>query len=326
MAGGDADRVFTTRKLSDRVWVTRETDTFGESPLIYCVRGRDKIVVIDTGCGSADLRTFLRSIPGLGELPFLVVNTHVHYDHIMGNHCFCRGSDALRDDCLGVCQGARDTAFSQRWTETSLQGMVGAAVQPFCVTRWLQEGDCIDLDDTAERGADGLEVIYTPGHTPDSISLYLSAEHRLFTGDLVYPGGLYLFLPGSSIVDFENSITKLRQRWSHEAGDNDDASDGRATSSAKRARQGDGPVMSCGHNDSDLGFEALSELAMALPAARTGNIRLRKTTLPWFSGELVALPTKTFVVLCRPGDLIARAEGGWSTSHVDAAQEAASVA
>merc|ERR1712060_1006247 len=57
---------------------------------------------------------------------------------------------------------------------------------------------------------EALEVLYTPGHTPDSISLYLPAENRLFTGDLIYPGSVYLFLPGSKLDEFEQSLQRLK--------------------------------------------------------------------------------------------------------------------
>ena len=44
-----------------------------------------------------------------------------------------------------------------------------------------------------------LEVIYTPGATPDSISLSFRAERRLFTGAFIYLGALDLFLPCSNL-------------------------------------------------------------------------------------------------------------------------------
>ena len=45
----------------------------------------------------------------------------------------------------------------------------------------VEEGDTIDVGDVQ------LEVLYTPGHTPDSISLYTG--DRVFTGDVLLIGG-----------------------------------------------------------------------------------------------------------------------------------------
>jgi glyoxylase-like metal-dependent hydrolase (beta-lactamase superfamily II)/rhodanese-related sulfurtransferase len=48
-------------------------------------------------------------------------------------------------------------------------------------TEHVEDGDTIHVGDLA------LEVLYTPGHTPDSISLY--AGDRVFTGDVLLIGG-----------------------------------------------------------------------------------------------------------------------------------------
>jgi glyoxylase-like metal-dependent hydrolase (beta-lactamase superfamily II)/rhodanese-related sulfurtransferase len=48
-------------------------------------------------------------------------------------------------------------------------------------TEHVEDGDTISVGNLA------LEVLYTPGHTPDSISLYV--EDRVFTGDVLLIGG-----------------------------------------------------------------------------------------------------------------------------------------
>merc|ERR1712110_1255976 len=80
---------FKIEKLSEHVSVIVEMDRFGEEPHIYVVTSKSKAVVIDTGCNTANLRDFLWTLPELDGLLIQVVNTHVHYDHIMGNHSFC---------------------------------------------------------------------------------------------------------------------------------------------------------------------------------------------------------------------------------------------
>ena len=47
-----------------------------------------------------------------------------------------------------------------------------------------------------------LEVLYTPGHTEDSISLLDIDSSLLFSGDFIYPGDLYAFLPNSGMADY----------------------------------------------------------------------------------------------------------------------------
>jgi len=55
-----------------------------------------------------------------------------------------------------------------------------------------------------------LEVIYTPGHTPDSIALYARYEKRIFVGDTIYPyTAIHLDCIGSNIKDYISSLKKL---------------------------------------------------------------------------------------------------------------------
>jgi glyoxylase-like metal-dependent hydrolase (beta-lactamase superfamily II) len=54
-----------------------------------------------------------------------------------------------------------------------------------------------------------LEVIHTPGHTPDSCC-FLDRDHRLlFTGDMFYTGGIYTYLNGGDIPTFIKSYRKM---------------------------------------------------------------------------------------------------------------------
>jgi len=45
-------------------------------------------------------------------------------------------------------------------------------------------------------------LLYTPGHTTDSVSLWDKASGIVFSGDYLYPADLYAFLPNSSMQDY----------------------------------------------------------------------------------------------------------------------------
>ena len=76
-------------------------------------------------------------------------------------------------------------------------------VPPFKVSRWLLEGDVIDL------GGRKLEVIYTPGHSNDSICLIDRQARWLWTGDIFYTGGIYTYLLGGNLDQFIASYEKM---------------------------------------------------------------------------------------------------------------------
>ena len=73
-------------------------------------------------------------------------------------------------------------------------------------TALLKDGDSIDL------GERTLEVIHTPGHSPDSICLLDKKNRILFTGDTFFPGPLYAHPQDVNIDDYMTSITKLKNR------------------------------------------------------------------------------------------------------------------
>ena len=54
-----------------------------------------------------------------------------------------------------------------------------------------------------------LEVLHTPGHSPDSISLFDRQANILFAADFVYPGPLYAQVPGANLADYLTTAEAL---------------------------------------------------------------------------------------------------------------------
>jgi glyoxylase-like metal-dependent hydrolase (beta-lactamase superfamily II) len=54
------------------------------------------------------------------------------------------------------------------------------------VSEWLALGHVIDL------GGTRLEIMHTPGHSPDSVLLLAIDANILFAADFIYPGPLYV--------------------------------------------------------------------------------------------------------------------------------------
>jgi len=68
--------------------------------------------------------------------------------------------------------------------------------KPVEISQWWPIGRRIDL------GGRHLEVLHTPGHSPDSISLFDRAANILFAADFIYPGPLYAQVPGANLADY----------------------------------------------------------------------------------------------------------------------------
>lgn len=57
-----------------------------------------------------------------------------------------------------------------------------------------------------------FEVIYTPGHTRDSICLYFKAESIMFTGDFLFKGCIGRWdLETGNYIDMKNSVEKIKK-------------------------------------------------------------------------------------------------------------------
>ena len=55
-----------------------------------------------------------------------------------------------------------------------------------------------------------FEIIYTPGHKEDSITIYLKKENIMFTGDFIFKGTIgRMDLPGGSYKDMQESLNKI---------------------------------------------------------------------------------------------------------------------
>jgi glyoxylase-like metal-dependent hydrolase (beta-lactamase superfamily II) len=67
----------------------------------------------------------------------------------------------------------------------------------------MHDGDRIDL------GGRTLEILATPGHTPDAICLFDRANGLLFTGDTYYPGTVWIYRPETDLAAYGRSVRRL---------------------------------------------------------------------------------------------------------------------
>ena len=201
------DKWFEVHKLTDTVYAIYEDGQF-EEVISYLVLGEEKAALIDTGNGIGDIK---KLVEGLTDLPIMVVNTHTHGDHTGGNHQFTE--IAVLETDFG-----KERALKGQSKEEMGHYLDGDMVwkpfpeyfnaetwriHPFKVTRWLKDGDRIDL------GGRVLEVIHTPGHSPDSICLLDRMNKLFWTGDSFYPAPIYIYSPTTSLDQFIASFAKM---------------------------------------------------------------------------------------------------------------------
>lgn len=178
-----------------------------EEAISTLILGEEKAILIDTGCGIGNIREAVEEVT---DMPVMVLNTHAHNDHIAQNYLF--DEIAMLDhpwsheaqEGLPNSEMAHLVAEGMTWKPLPEEFDKENYVVPgFKVTKWLKEGEIIDL------GNRTLEVMHTPGHTPDSICLLDREDKLLFTGDMFYTGGIYTYLNGGDIPTFIDSYKRM---------------------------------------------------------------------------------------------------------------------
>src|SRR5260370_40914076 len=177
-----------------------------EEVISYLIVGQKQALLFDTGMGIANIHKIV-SRPT--SRPVVVLNSHTHDDHVGGNWQFnsifgmdtsftrenAKGSaaDAQAEIAPGEICGNLPKAFDPKTYRT----------RPWHVSFFIHDGFRIKL------GGRTVEVIATPGHTPDSIALIDRENKLLFTGDTYYPAPIWLYRPETDLTAYEKSIARL---------------------------------------------------------------------------------------------------------------------
>ena len=140
----------------------------------YILAASNKAIVIDP---SWDLDKIINILKANDlELEY-IINTHSHFDHTLGNEQL----KALTDSKIAMHKNS----------------LLDKDIE-------LDDNDTISIDDLS------LKVLYTPGHTKDSICLFIKDRKILFTGDTLFVGSCgRTDLPGGDAGELYDSLQRL---------------------------------------------------------------------------------------------------------------------
>lgn len=167
----------------------------------YIVYNENKeCVIIDAGnYVKFEDEQLLSYIDRSGLKPIMLLNTHSHIDHVMGNK--------LLADRYKVELGAHPI-------EKSYYDKVWAYATAFGIN--FTQDNCqlpsIDLNegDTVSIGQDKLKVLFTPGHAPGHICFYDEADGMVFSGDTLFRRGVGRWdLLGGNYSQLEQSLLNV---------------------------------------------------------------------------------------------------------------------
>ena len=182
------DDYYTIQKIDEKTYAIGEPRYF-QLNFNYLILGDSRAIIFDAGSGQRDIRKVVES---LTDLPVTFIPSHLHYDHI--------GNEVIFDKTALIdLPHLRKRAIDNKLPLTRFEHLgevEGYSLPELKISEWLTPNETIDL------GNRRLLVLYTPGHTNDSISLFDHKAGYLFAGDFLYPGQLYGFLPNSNMGDY----------------------------------------------------------------------------------------------------------------------------
>jgi hydroxyacylglutathione hydrolase len=187
----NADAPVQVHAFDDETYILRENKCVNfEGPFLYLLFGTEKALLLDTGAEPGPsqhlpLRTVVQGIVShwltkhqRPSIELLVAHSHSHEDHSFGD---------------GQFAGQPQTTV----VPPSLTGVCNF----FGLTDWPNQSVVFDLGDRP------LTVIPVPGHDPTHIAVYDPKTRVLFSGDMFYPGFLYV----RDWTAYRHSIDRLAQ-------------------------------------------------------------------------------------------------------------------
>ena len=177
---------FEIIKIKNYLYVIQENisvvhPVYTNDPLnIYLLLGNHTALLIDTGCGLSPIKPIVDKL--IGKRKLLVLNSHAHWDHVLGNEEF--EEVYIHENEAFIISKPYDLSYSKE-IFGNYYASRNFVIPPAKVIKKLRDGDSFDL------GKILVKVIHAPGHSPGSICL-LTNTGELFTGDVAYYGDQFL--------------------------------------------------------------------------------------------------------------------------------------
>jgi hydroxyacylglutathione hydrolase len=154
--------------------------------------------IIDPGCYEPEEQEQLQAfIDEKGLTPTLLLNTHCHIDHVLGNW-FVKKTWNLK---LHIHQ-LDDAVLRSVPTYAPMYGF--SRYQPTEPDAWLEEGQDLTL------GKQHLKVLFVPGHAPGHVVFWQPEQKFCINGDCLFNGSIgRTDLPGG---DHDTLLTSIREK------------------------------------------------------------------------------------------------------------------
>jgi glyoxylase-like metal-dependent hydrolase (beta-lactamase superfamily II) len=177
------------REIGDRVFVRRHRTLDVNVGLVL---GDDRCLVIDTRSSEREATELLRAVRSLTSLPYVVVNTHSHFDHCFGNGVFAEHQPDVEiwahERCLADLSrsGEQHRVSIATWLRDSGEDDLAAEVEDVTLTL---PNRTLATEQTIELGGRQAELFHPGrGHSDHDLIVEVPDTDVMFVGDLVEQG------------------------------------------------------------------------------------------------------------------------------------------
>src|SRR5215813_8627007 len=170
---------FEVYKVAPGTFAIYEPRQFEET-ISYLIVGTKQALLFDTGMGIGNIKAV---VARLTSRPLVVLNSHTHNDHVGGNwqfqYIFGMDTPFTYANAKGSREDAQAELVSGNLCGDLPKGFdrTKYATKPWKISLFVHDGFKVNL------GKRTVEIIATPGHTPDAIARIDRENGLLFTGD-----------------------------------------------------------------------------------------------------------------------------------------------
>jgi glyoxylase-like metal-dependent hydrolase (beta-lactamase superfamily II) len=181
-----------------------------QEAISYLIEGDKKALLLDTGNG---IDNIAKVVKFLTKKPVSVLNSHSHYDHVGGNYAFENIYGLNTQFTIDRQKGHENARISIEASQQALckplpNGMTqeNHIGRPYQISQFIDDGHIFDL------GNRQLQIVHTPGHTPDALVLIDEKNGLMFTGDSYYSGPIWLYAPETNLTQYQKSLALMIQK------------------------------------------------------------------------------------------------------------------
>ncbi|MFB6343516.1 MBL fold metallo-hydrolase [Saccharicrinis sp. FJH62] len=179
---------YTIEKIDKNTFIISEPNS-SQKNSCFLIVGDNKAFLIDAGSGENKNESIHKTVSKLTNKPVTLILSHFHFDHIGCINEF--DSIAILSDQVPNKDQLTDTSLCLTKRETLYQDSV-----------LIKTISLIDTQKDLNLGNREIQILYTPGHSPNSITVIDKANRYIFAGDLIYNGLLL-------IDDMENYLRSI---------------------------------------------------------------------------------------------------------------------